>query len=389
MKKIIRTSTVPLTLNTFCSGLLAELSEDYEVVALSSPGKDLEVLAQHDGIRAIAVSMERHISPWKDMVSLWRIAQVFRKEKPDMVHSMTPKAGLLCMMAAKISGVPLRVHTFTGLVFPTATGWFRRLLMFTDQITCACATHIIPEGEGVKNDLQHFGITRKPLQVLGYGNMRGIDLQHYHCTQEVMDEASNIRRLLGILKNDFTFIFVGRLAGDKGINELVRAFCKVCSLHKNIHLILVGEEEKDLDPLEESTRQQIETTENIHSAGWQEDVRPWYAASDALVFPSHREGFPNVVIEAGAMELPSIVTDINGSREIIRDGENGKIIPRYDETALFSAMTSFLEEVEKTKEMASKARPFVASRFEQGYVRQCLKDYYSSLFHLPNKRVVV
>lgn len=186
---------------------------------MSAPGTQLEEIATREGVKTVAVPMERHISPLKDLVSLIRLIRVFRREKPMMVHSMTPKAGLLSMMAARLAGVPLRVHTFTGLVFPTATGLTKRILMFTDRLTCACATHIVPEGEGVKNDLISHHITGKPLQVLGHGNIRGIDLDHYDPDRDdVAEQASEIRR--GDL---FTFIFIGRLVGDKGINEPCRS----------------------------------------------------------------------------------------------------------------------------------------------------------------------
>ncbi len=379
MKKIVRSSTIPLTLNTFCSGLMVELSEDYEVVALSSPGQELDDLALKNGIRTIAIPMERHIAPWRDLVALWRITKALRREKPDMVHSMTPKAGLLTMVAARMASVPLRVHTFTGLVFPTAQGMKRRLLMLTDRVTCACATHIIPEGEGVKSDLLRFGITRKQMKVLGHGNVRGIDLIYYCRTPKIEVEARGIRQSLNIPRDAFTFIFVGRLVADKGIGELVEAFSVLRSLHEDVHLLLVGGEEQDLDPLDSNIRHKIAHDEHIHQVEWQGDVRPWYVAADALVLPSYREGFPNVVLEAGAMGLPSIVTDVNGSREIIREGENGTIVPPRNEEELLSAMISFVEDKDKTLTMASKARRLVASRYEQSYVRQCLKDFYNSL----------
>ena len=165
-KRIVRAATIGLSLNAFCRGLLRELTEEgYEVVALSSSDADLRQVGEREGVRTIGVPMERRISPLKDLVSLVRLIRVLRKEKPDMVHSMTPKAGLLCMMAAKMAGVPVRVHTFTGLVWPTSTGLIRQILIWTDKLTCACATHVIPEGEGVKQDLQRC-ITRKPLKVL-------------------------------------------------------------------------------------------------------------------------------------------------------------------------------------------------------------------------------
>ena len=212
-KKIIRTATVPTSLETFCKGLLRDLSEEYEVVALSSPGDEMREIEEREGVRTIEVPMERHISPFKDLESLLALIRVFRKERPDMVHSMTPKAGLLCMIAAWWVRVPVRVHTFTGLVFPTSTGLKRRVLMLTDKITCACATNIIPEGNGVKDDLIKNKITKKPLNVLGYGNVRGVDMEYYDRTPKVAEIAESLRDV-----SLFTFVFVGRIVRDKGLS---------------------------------------------------------------------------------------------------------------------------------------------------------------------------
>lgn len=377
--KIIRTSTVPGSLDTFCRGLLSELQQEcgYEVVAVSSPGDRLDTLAAREGVRAIAVPMERHISPLKDLKSLWRLVRVFRRERPAMVHSMTPKAGLLSMMAAWICRVPVRLHTFTGLVFPTATGLTQKILVFTDRLTCACATHIVPEGEGVRNDLTSYRITAKPLKVLGHGNVRGIDLERFDPSlPEVMDSAAKIRK-----EGVFTFIFIGRLVRDKGINELVSAFTELNREIPATRLILVGEQESELDPLSPETLENISGCASIEAVGRQNDVRPWLAASDALAFPSYREGFPNVVIEAGAMGLPSIVTEINGSREIVSHGVNGVIIPPRDRDALLAAMRNMIGQREDTAKMATAARPMVAGRFEQSFVRKCLKDYYKEILN--------
>ena len=379
--KIIRTTTVPTSLYSFCLDLFKDLSSNYEVVAVSSPEIELQQMEEEANIRCIGVPMERSISPFKDLVSLWRLIQVFRKEKPDMVHSMTPKAGLLSMMAAWITRVPVRIHTFTGLVFPTSTGLKRKILMLTDRITCACATHIIPEGDGVKQDLQQHGITQKELKVLGYGNIKGIDLNHYDRTPEITEQAAAIRQKLNLKDDDFTFLFIGRLVGDKGIHELVDAFEALSSIYPQIQLILVGPEEPELDPLKEETRGKIHRLPHIHPVGSQKDVRPWYAAANALVFPSYREGFPNVVIEAGAMGLPSIVTDINGSREIIMDGVNGVIVPSKDTPALQKAMEEFILQPTQTQVMGQKARPMVETRYEQSYVWNCLKEFYQNVLN--------
>ncbi len=375
-RKIIRSSTVPQSLETFCKGMLKELSADYDVVALSSPGEALDIIAQREGVRTIAVSMERHISILKDLKSLFALIKVFRKERPDMVHSMTPKAGLLCMLAAWWTKVPVRIHTFTGLVFPTSRGLKKRILMLTDRITCACATHIIPEGEGVKNDLIENKITRKPLQVLGYGNVRGVDMDYYTRTSEVEGMAKSLRD-----PEKFTFLFVGRIVRDKGINELVAAFRKLAVDNPGIRLFMVGAYEENLDPVDPLTLEAIKTDSSIVSVGRKSgtDLLAYYAASDCFVFPSYREGFPNTVLEAGAMGLPCIVTDINGSREIIKDGYNGLIVPSHDADAMYEAMKWMLDNPGKRESMASVSREHIAAHYEQGFVRKCLLDYYREI----------
>lgn len=373
--KIIRACTVSLSVG-FVSGMLDDLKRQYDVVLLSSPGKEMDDAVAEHGVKAIAVPMQRHISIRHDIVSLWRIVRAFLREKPTMVHSMTPKAGLLCMVAAWMCRVPVRIHTFTGLVFPTSHGLKKKLLMLTDAITCRCATHIIPEGEGVKNDLLSNGITRKPLQVLGYGNVMGIDVQRFSRRKEIEEAASEIRD-----NSVFTYLFVGRIVGDKGINELVSAFVRLNRAHPNTRLLLVGFFENELDPVSPETRRLIEECEQIEYAGEQkgDNLVAYYAASDCFVFPSYREGFPNTVIEAGAMDLPCIVTDINGSREIIEHGKNGIIIPVRDEQAIYQSMEQMLTDEQMRKGMTEKAREMIVSRYERGFVRQCLYDFYSKV----------
>lgn len=377
MKKIIRSTTIPGSLNNFCRGMLSELKKDYEVVALSSPGPALIELAEREDVRTIAIPMERHISVWKDMLSLWRLIRVFMIERPQMVHSMTPKAGMLCMVAAWLTQVPRRVHTFTGLVWPTSKGLKRKVLMFTDKLTCACATHIIPEGEGVKNDLLINGITKKPMKVLGYGSCKGVDLDYFKVSEEIKVKSEELRRP-GFL----TFLYVGRLVGDKGINELVEAFARLHRKHPQTRLVLVGNYEYNLDPISSDTRSSINDSKNgIEAVGskYGDKLLAYYATSDCFVLPSYREGFPNTVLEAGAMGLPCIVTDINGSREIIKNGMNGLVIPSKNADALYEAMWRMLEEKDKRKMMAENARPMIERRYEATFVRSCLYDFYKQI----------
>ncbi len=376
-ENIIRACTVPQSIG-FVVGMIPDLTKEYEVGVLSSPGVEWAMLDKYgDAVKRLEVPMERHISPLRDLRSLCRLVRVFRRERPDMVHSMTPKAGLLCMLAAWITRVPVRVHMFTGLVFPTATGLKRRILMATDRLTCACATHVLPEGEGVKRDLLDNGITRKPIKVLGYGNCRGIDLDRFDPTlPEVQAEAAKLRK-----SKVFTFIAIGRLVGDKGINELVAAFSRLNRELPATRLILVGPQEKELDPLSPATLSEIESNPAIEAVGNQADVRPWLIAADCHVLASYREGFPNVVIEAGAMGLPQIVTDINGANEIIINGRNGVIVPPKNADAIHASMSRMATDPAFRSVLAANARSLIASRYEQTYVRRCLYDFYHEILN--------
>ena len=242
--------------------------------------------------------------------------------------------------------------------------------------TCACATHIIPEGEGVKSDLIAGKITKKPLKVLGYGNVKGVDMEKCARRPEVMNMAERLRK-----EESFTFLYVGRVVRDKGINELCSAFERLHKDYPKTKLILVGPYEDALDPISEESRKIIDENEAIEAVGAKsgDELLAYYAAADCFVMPSYREGFPNTVLEAGAMGLPSIVTDINGSREIIVEGKNGLIVPSKNSQAIYEAMSRMVNDKEKREYMASNARKMIADRFEQSFVRKCLYDFYDEI----------
>lgn len=372
-KKIIRSVTVPQSICFFEEVMMRLKEDDYEVVVVTSPGKELDDFKQrHPQEKTIEVPMERRISLFKDIKSLWRMIKVMHKEKPYTVHSMTPKAGLLSMIAGWVTGVPVRVHTFTGLVWPTETGLKRKILMATDWLTCACATHVIPEGQGVLDDLKNSHICRKPMKVLGYGNIMGVDMERFNPT-----------RFAEVKKNEevFRYIFVGRIVGDKGINELVEAFVRLNIEYPASQLALVGKYEPNIDPIKPETLKQIEENPCIDACGpkYGEDLLVEYTKSDCFVMPSYREGFPNTVMEAGAMGLPAVVTDINGSREIIIHGKNGLIVPSQNTDALYEAMKQMLIDNSARKRMAENARPLINSRFEKSFVQGCLIRFYEEV----------
>ncbi len=364
---------------TLIKGQLRFLREHgYEVIGISgSPIDRSEVAAKSEGIRTIVLpDLVRPISISHDIKALLELIRVMRKERPDIVHANTPKGSLLGMMAAWWCRVPHRIYTVTGLRFETATGIFRWLLKTMERITCACATKVIPEGEGVKQTLIREQITKKPLQKIHNGNINGIDLEYFSRTPEILATAQELRAQIG---GDFIFVFVGRIVRDKGMIELVDAFERLNQEHPSSRLLLVGSPEPELDPLPEPTSKKLESNPNIYQAGWQTDVRPWLVASDAFAFGSYREGFPNVVLQAGAMGLPSVVTDINGCNEIIIEGENGYIVPKQDSEALYQGMKKLYEDRAKTKEISEVAREMIANRYKQEDVWQATLEMYQSL----------
>lgn len=378
-KKLIRTSTIAMSLDLLLKGQLAFLKEHYQVVAVSGQDAHFETVTSREGVTMVSLSMSRTISPIKDVVSLVKLYLLFKKEKPFIVHSITPKAGLLSMIAAYFAGVPVRIHTFTGLVFPSKNGAMKQLLIVMDKLICKCATNIYPEGEGVKNDLIKNNITKKSLNVLANGNINGIDLDYFNPNKISKTDSQKLQNSLQIKETDFVFIFIGRLVADKGINELITAFTKLSKQSTKVKLLLVGPLEQELNPISKETLFEIKQNSSIISVGYQDVVRDYLALADVLVFPSYREGFPNVVLQAGAMGLPSIVSDINGCNEIIGDNHNGIIIPVKNEIAIFDAMQLLLEDEKTFRFLQSNARASIESRFDQQVVWNALLNEYKNI----------
>lgn len=375
LKKLIRITTIPISLKILLGGQLSFMSGYFQVVGVTSPGKEIKEVEDDEQIRVVPISMSRKITPFLDLISLWKMYWLFKKEKPDIVHTHTPKAGIIGMLAARLANVPIRLHTVAGLPLMEATGTKRKILDWVEKATYISATKIYPNSKGLYDFIvaQEFTCTSK-LQIIGAGSSNGIDTSFFS-TENVLDEdKEKLKNQLNIHSEDFVFIFVGRLVKDKGINELIMAFSKIQI--ENSKLLLVGSLEEDLDPLLPEIKKEIRQNKNIISVGFQQDVRSYFAVADALVFPSYREGFPNVVMQAGAMGLPSIVSDINGCNEIIIEGENGHIIPVKDTESLQKAMEDFLKNKSYLSELKNNARPMIQNRYEQLVVwNGLLKEY--------------
>lgn len=383
MAKIIRTATVAITLNDLLKGQLAYLNQYHEIIALSGEDHHLQAVRDREGVRTISVPMQRAIRPINDIISLIQLYRVFKKEKPAIVHSVSPKAGLLSMMAAYFAGVPIRIHMFTGLIFPTKKGLSHFLLLQMDRLLCAFATAIYPEGQGVKADLYRYTVTRKPLSIIANGNITGVDTNYFTIPTDA--EKESIRNSLKIYYSDYVFLYVGRMVGDKGINELISAFTEVSLQYENAKLLIVGYLEAELDPLKTETILAIETNEKIIFVGFQADVRPYYAAADCLVLPSYREGFPNVLLQGGAMGLTSIATDVNGSNEIIQEGITGKIVPVKNVNALVQAMLASIENGKTTAEVQNQIREHICTHYNQDLVWNAVNNEYNRLLKRVKK----
>ena len=378
--KLIRITTVPVSLNVLLKGQLAFMNQFYKVIGVTSyvEAQFIEI-QEREKIELVNVEFTRTISPLKDCISLYKLYVFLKKEKPFIVHSHTPKAGTIGMIAAKLAGVPHRFHTIAGLPLLESKGAKRKLLNIVEKITYSCATKIFPNSHGLKEIIVENKFTHADkLKVIANGSSNGIDCIHYNASLYSENDKTSLREKLGISSNDFVFIFVGRMVGDKGINELVKSFKRLSTDVENVKLLLVGPFENNLDPLKKNTIEEIDSNNKIIAVGAQKDVRPYFAIANVLVFPSYREGFPNVVMQAGAMGLPSIVTNINGCNEIILEGENGLIIPMKNAELLYQAMIKILNEKDEYRIMSQKSRDLIVKRYEQKYVwEQLLKEYQS------------
>jgi len=379
-QKLIRITTVPVSLSTLLKGQLRFINQYYNVLAVSSKGNLLECVKKNEGVGIKSVEMSRTISPLKDLKAAWSLYKLFKIEKPLIVHTHTPKAGTVGMLAAKLAGVPLRLHTVAGLPLLEATGNKRKLLNLVEKVTYACATNIYPNSYGLKEIILYQGFCKdKKVKVIGEGSSNGIDTSYFSSSRFSEDQKTSLKNNLKIQSNDFVFVFVGRLVSDKGINELVIAFNEIYKENRQVKLLIVGQQEPDLDPLMKETQELINTHPGIISMGYQPDVRLYFAISDALVFPSYREGFPNVVMQAGAMGLPSIVSNINGCNEIIVEGKNGTIIPSKNVPALTKAMETLIRDRDLLTTLKSNARRMIQERYEQQGVWDALLSEYRRL----------
>ena len=379
-KRLVIVTTVPETLASILKGQPRFLNSTFDVSLVSSPEIEAGKLETLEGVPVYPVPMFRGISLLEDFISIVKMIFLLRRLKPDVVHSYTPKAGLVAMVASLVCRVPVRVHTFTGLIFPTQRGLKQKLLIWVDRLICLCATKVVPEGNGVKKDLIAFNITSKPMNVIGYGNVAGVDFTYFDkASPGVLEKADCLRETLGISKDDFVFCFIGRLNNDKGLSELAAAFQQ---LPARAHLIVVGGIDTSA-PVDATTLSLLQSNESVHLVGHRDDVRSALSACTVLVLPSYREGFPNVLLQAGAMGKAAIATDINGCNEIIEPGVNGWLVPARQIDPLLTAMCEALDTpAHRLVDMGGEAFTRVARCFDQ-------KEHWQRMLTFYNKELRV
>lgn len=385
--KLIRVTTVPMALKVLLRGQMKYMaSQGFEVIMVSADGKELEDVKAYEGVRHECIHMTRQITPLADLKSLWKLYRFFKKEKPDIVHSHTPKAGLLAMMAARMAGVKIRIHTIAGLRFMTSTGTTRRILVAMEKLTGKMATNVWPNS----NSLRDYVIGQKlvkpgKLDMVGKGSSNGIDLERFSGGALQQDRLEEVKQLLQYDPSCKYVVAVGRIVKDKGIYELTQAFLRIYEQDPQVRLVLVGSFEEHLDPLDEGTMQQIKSHPGIILTGWHDDVEYFMALSTLFIHPSYREGFPNVVLQAGAMECGVLVSRISGNVDIVDDGQNGLIFAVQDAEDLYQKLWYALQHLPLMKQMGQRLRQKIEANFDRRYVQAQLKQKYETLLAASGK----
>lgn len=382
--KIIRITTVSSSLKILLKDQLRFINEKgFDVIGISKKDKTLNEVAENEGVRVIGLNLTRTITPIRDLISLFNLFFILIKEKPQIVHTHTPKAGIIGMLASYLAKVPIRLHTVAGLPLLEELGVKRNVLNFVEKLTYKCSTKIYPNSYGLKEIILKNSFTSEnKIKVIGNGSSNGIDINYFTPDSFTSLEKKLLKDKLNIIEKEFVYIFIGRIVADKGIKELVEAFNKLSKINNDVKLLLVGPFEDELDPLDDKTKMIMNTNNQIIVIGFQSDVRLYLAVSNALVFPSYREGFPNVVMQAGAMGLPSIVSDINGCNEIILNNVNGIIIPPKSVKSLLEAMIKIYSDKYYFIKLKKKIRYLITNRYDRELIWSELLEEYNKLLKI-------
>jgi glycosyltransferase involved in cell wall biosynthesis len=374
MNKVCFVATIPAPLRSFMSGYIRESAKDWSVKIISNP-EGAELLSDLKA-EFIPLSIERKPSPWRDLSALIQQIIIFRRERFDLIHSITPKAGLLSMLAGWIAGVPNRIHTFTGQVWATKHGWKRGVLKLFDRLIVLFATHVLLDSPSQRDFLISEGILpRGKGIVIGHGSICGVDSDRF-CPDEKMKEA--VRAELSISPDQAMILFLGRLNREKGILDLAAAFADIASKRSDVVLVLIGSEE---DVSFESVQQICgeRHRERLRQVSFTTNPERYMAAADIFCLPSYREGFGQVIIEAGASGVPTVASHIYGITDAVDDGKTGLLFPVGDIAALTQALLELIDNQELRQRMGAMSRKRAIELFSNGMFTAELIRLYKSL----------
>ena len=383
-RRLVHVTTVPLTLR-FLRHQVSTLRElGWDVHCISSPGPLLDAFAREVGVSVHAVPMARTITPLQDLAAVLRLWRTIRRLKPDIVHAHTPKGGLLGMLAAFFARVPTRVYHLRGLPMVTASGARRRLLRAAERTSCSLAHEVISVATTLRRTALAEGLcSAEKMKVLARGSGQGVDVERFD-PDKAKSAGAKLRQELGIPADALVVGFVGRLVGDKGVGELAQAWQKLREEFSEAYLLLVGPEETR-DALAESVLGALRADERVHLAGFIDAPDPYYAAMDVVAFPSYREGFPNVPLEAGAMGLPLVVSNIPSCLDAVRENETALVVPVKDADALCSAIASYLADPALRSQHGEAGRRFVSEFFSQHSLTDAILCEYRRLDDPSNR----
>jgi len=354
--------------------------QGWEVVMLSSDGPELENVKSREGCRHHIIPMTRRMTPFRDFRCLWLLYIFFKKEKPDIVHSHTPKAGLLAMLAAKLAGVKIRIHTVAGLRFITTKGFSRWMLTQMEKLTGSAATQVWPNSFSLEKYIRENRLVNPgKLEVIGKGSSNGVNMQRYSEDALLKEQLDEIKQKINYDEKLNYFLCVGRIVHDKGIDELLEAFIAIYKIYPDTRLILVGAFEDEVDPVSATTRELLHSHPGVIMAGWSDGAEYYMHLAFALIHASHREGLPNVILQAGAMCCPIICSDIHGNNDIIKHLETGLVFKVNDVKELFSKMDFALQHRETLTKFATTLRKQVEQFYDQPVLHNLLLQRYLEL----------
>jgi len=375
-KSVAIVAATPLTVNFFLRDQVRALSCKYQVsiVVNASGPEELGELAEV--AEFIPMRICREISLPADAAALWNLYLLFRSRRFDLVHSFTPKAGLLCMIAAWLAGIECRVHTFTGQVWATRKGIGRWLLKQMDKITAMLASIVIVDSHSQRDFIiKHGVISEAGSKVLADGSISGVNLDRFYPDVKQHDQ---VRRELGIAREAKVVLYLGRLKRDKGVLDLAQAFVEINRQVPDAVLLLVGPDEDQLLPLITDTLN--ESSDCLCYVPYTRTPEHFMRAADILCLPSYREGFGSVVIEAAACEIPAVASRIYGLTDAVDDGVTGFLVSVADIPGLANAVIKLVTDDGLRAMQGIAARKRAEKLFKQERITHELLQLYSQLF---------